>query len=162
MISSNNDSSQGIANGPTLENPYSSSASARSRRKIGWFRSFARTTYLRRFSPTEMATWPGGTSETGSLLDPMWAFFCHCFTIWRIRTTLPILLFFPISQATDLLLWKMLRRRRERKKKVKDKTFLGVAFSSFCDSFGKQRNVEGERVIFKGQLGFLKWSLIFV
>lgn len=53
-------------------------------------------------------------------------------------------------------------KEERKKKKVKEKTFLGVAFSSFCDSFGKQRNVEGERVIFKGQLGFLKWSLIFV
>ncbi|KAF3514856.1 hypothetical protein F2Q69_00009550 [Brassica cretica] len=68
MISSNNDSSQGIAKGLMLENPYSSSASFRRSRKIGWFRCFARTTYLHLLTPTETATCPGGISATRSIL----------------------------------------------------------------------------------------------
>ena len=67
--SSNADSSQGIARGPWLENPYSSSASRNSALKTGWFRYDARTMNLRHSLPTQIATWPAGTSD-GTLIRP--------------------------------------------------------------------------------------------
>lgn len=58
----NTDSSQGIASGPWLANPYSSSAWSRRDRKTGWLRYDARTMNLLHLLPTQIATWPAGTS----------------------------------------------------------------------------------------------------
>lgn len=97
-ISSNAASSQGMASGPWLANPYSSSARERRRRKTGWLRCVAGTTYLRHPPPTSTATWPSGTSGGGAAAgdEAAWAAFlrqrrsiCRIVTMRRILLELP-------------------------------------------------------------------------
>lgn len=99
--SSKSDSSQGIASGPWLEKPYSSSASTRSFLKTGWFRYDARTTNRVQLLPTLTATCPAGTSD-GMRLADMRALLRHRRSSWRSLTMWRILLHFP--SPADMLL----------------------------------------------------------
>ena len=100
--SSNTDSSQGIARGPWLAKPYSSSAWRRSVLKTGWFRYDARTMNLLYLLPTQIATWPAGTSD-GTLMttsdahdDEHAAILRHRRSIFWILTMCRILSPFPM------------------------------------------------------------------
>lgn len=90
-ISSKRDSSQGMANGPVLVNPYSSSAWTSRFLNTGWFRYVVRTTNLLQLEPTVTATWPAGTSE-GRRRAAIDAFLRHRLSIWRSLTMWRILL----------------------------------------------------------------------
>lgn len=120
ITSSNTVSSQGIANGPWLVKPYSSSAWTKSFLKTGWFKYVARTTNLLQLLPTQIATCPAGTSE-GMRLAEIRALLrhrrsnCLSLTMWRI------LLHFPMPAAIVLLFpginW-LQRKRREKEWKI--------------------------------------------
>ena len=109
--SSNSASSQGIAKGPWLEKPYSSSAWIRSFLKAGWFRYVARTTNLLQLVPTQTATCPAGTSE-GMRLADMRALLRHRRSIWRILTMWRILLHFPTPADIFFLFSRKWRKRK--------------------------------------------------
>lgn len=91
--SSKSDSSQGIARGPWLQKPYSSSAFTRSILKIGWFRCVARTMNLLLLGPTHTATCPAGTSTA--------TFLRHRRSICRTRTMRRILLLLLLPVDAD-------------------------------------------------------------
>lgn len=82
------DSSHGSSRGPTLLNPYSSSARWRSCLKAGWLRYAVRT--INRWELTDTATWPAGTSDTCP--EDAAARALHRRSIWRRRTMQRILL----------------------------------------------------------------------
>lgn len=98
-------SSQGMAKGPWLVKPYSSSACRRSFLKTGWFRYVARTTNLVRLLPTHTATCPAGTSDGGARFADIRALLRHRRSICRRRTMCRIWLHFAdILISVSLLL----------------------------------------------------------
>ncbi|KAG8492124.1 hypothetical protein CXB51_015765 [Gossypium anomalum] len=114
ITSSNTVSSQGIANGPWLVNPYSSSAWMRSFLNTGWFKYVALTTNLRQLVPTVTATCPAGTSD-GIRLADMRALFLHRRSICRSLTMWRILLHFP-SPADDDIFFPVSLKHPQKKK----------------------------------------------
>jgi hypothetical protein len=82
------DSSHGSSSGPTLLNPYSSSAKWRSCLKAGWLRYAVRT--INRCELTDTATCPAGTSEQCPAEAAARALQRR--SIWRRRTMQRILL----------------------------------------------------------------------
>lgn len=109
IASSKSDSSHGMANGPWLVKPYSSSAWTRSFLKTGWFRYVARTTNLLQLVPTQTATYPAGTSD-GMRAADMRALLRHLLSICLSLTMWRILLHFP--NPTDIFPEKKVRENR--------------------------------------------------
>lgn len=109
IASSKSDSSHGMANGPWLVKPYSSSAWTRSFLKRGWFRYVARTTNLLQLVPTQTATYPAGTSD-GMRAADMRALLRHLLSICLSLTMWRILLHFP--NPTDIFPEKKVRENR--------------------------------------------------
>lgn len=136
--SSKSDSSQGMASGPWLVKPYSSSAWTSRFLKTGWFRYVARTTNLLQLLPTQTATCPAGTSE-GMRVADIRALLrqrrsnCRSLTMWRI------LLHFP-SPADISFGWWRRRKRAER---------LCWSFSC-CVLFGERVKIWGDLMKWEG------------
>ena len=118
-ISSKTASSHGIANGPAVLKPYTSSASTSKFLKMGWLRYVARTTNLLQLAPTQTATCPAGTSdgaEVRELVAPAvtLAFLRHRLSICWILTMCRILLHLDIFS-------RKVRERVGKREKVRER-----------------------------------------